>query len=494
MKKTPKNPKTKRSANVDKTKNFVIDTNVLIQDAHALVNFAEHNVYVPHEVIEELDGFKKGDDDRSYQARETFRLIDQKFPNASTLNGGYRKPAGGLVRFIGPDAAALAKVALKFPDVNKSDNRILASALTLKLQGKAVIVVSRDGGVRTKARILGMEAEDLERDKVHEDDVKKQEVRLTFPATDHQIQCMQSTGELQVEPALTERLDKIFAAYLMLDNTDKPGKMIPARYLGVGKFRKLKYAGDIHIHGGRTLSPKNVEQAYLFDALHDPTIKLITVTGKAGTGKTLAAIAAGLEQVEDGTYDKLLVGRAIMPMGNDVGFYPGDKFEKMLPWARPLIDNLEFLLSPRHQANAKPAQFENKVQSDRKQSKRPPQGQQPGFVKPMRPHELLIAQGKLDLEVLAHIRGASISNAFFVVDEMQNTTRHEAKTVVTRMGANAKLVLTGDPNQIDCQYVDSLSNGLVHTMVSMRGDPEHVHINLIKGERSRLAESAAKRM
>ncbi len=492
-----KNRKTNRKNNVGGSliKNFVLDTNVLIQDASALVNFAEHNVWVPHEVLEELDGFKRENDDRGYQAREAFRLIDQILPDTASVKRGYTKPAGGTVRFVRPNPKATKTLSTEFPDLEKADNRILAAALSLKLRGfKNVIMVSKDGNVRTKARILDLGAEDLQRDKVHEKELKPQSELVEMALADSQIQAMMSTGEIQIDPAETADLDKDFVTYLVFTNVDKPGKTVPARYLGKGRFRKLR-TDKIAIRGGREIGPKNLEQVFLFDALRDPTVTLITVDGNAGTGKTIASIGCGLFQVQEGHYDKLLVGRAIMPQGNDVGFLPGSKDEKLASWVRPAIDNIEYLMPQRRRPEDNGPQFANKRQSQRKQKPQQQHYQQGGELgRELRPHERLIKEGLLELEILARIRGASISNAFFVADEVQNLNRLQAKTLVTRMGFNSKLVMVGDRDQIDAPYVDRLSNGLAHTIVSMRGDPEHVHITLRKGERSRLAEAAAKRM
>jgi PhoH-like ATPase len=280
-------------------------------------------------------------------------------------------------------------------------------------------------------------------------------------------------------------------AYVLLRNQEEHSHGVPARHIGNGEFVTLR-RDHITIRGGRHLQAANLGQRFFLDALFDPDITLITVYGKAGTGKTLLSVGAALEQVQSGDYEKMLITRVIMPTGKDIGFLPGRMEEKMQPWVQPAYDALEQLLAkPR-----KPEHFEQKRQSKRKagdpglSDRSGPQ--QPGKV--ARPYEPLMAAGLLEVEAIAHIRGRSIPRAIFIVDEAQQLTPHEAKTLVTRMGKGAKIILIGDLAQIDNPYVDAHTNGLVFTRNRLQGQPFMAHINLFKGERSIMAEVAANLM
>jgi PhoH-like ATPase len=251
----------------------------------------------------------------------------------------------------------------------------------------------------------------------------------------------------------------------------------------------------VTIRNGRSLQAANLGQRFFLDALYDPSITLVTVYGKAGTGKTLLSVGAALEQVQTGEYEKMLITRVIMPTGRDIGFLPGRMEEKMQPWVQPAYDALDLLLSrPR-----KPEHFEKKKQSKRKtdgpsSSVAAPQQSQNQGGKFARPYEPLMQAGVLEIEAIAHIRGRSLPRAIFIVDEAQQLTPHEAKTLVTRMGKGSKIILIGDLAQIDNPYVDAHTNGLVFTHNKLQGQPFMAHVNLFKGERSEMAEVAANLM
>jgi PhoH-like ATPase len=278
--------------------------------------------------------------------------------------------------------------------------------------------------------------------------------------------------------------------YVLLRNEEEHTHGLPARHLGGGEFCKLRQ-DRITIRGGRTLTAANLGQRFLLDALYDPELTLITVYGKAGTGKTLLSVGAALEQVQCGDYEKMLITRVIMPTGRDIGFLPGRMEEKMQPWVQPAYDALEQLLAkPR-----KPERFDSKKQSVRKsQAGGAPAPVAPPTGKSARPYEPLMQAGVLEIEAIAHIRGRSIPRAIFIVDEAQQLTPHEAKTLVTRMGKGSKIILIGDLAQIDNPYVDAHTNGLVYTRNRLKGQPFMAHVNLFKGERSEMAEVAANLM
>ncbi len=286
-------------------------------------------------------------------------------------------------------------------------------------------------------------------------------------------------------------------AYVLIRNEEEHTHAIPARHLGDGHFVKLRH-DSISIRGGRSLKAANLGQRFFLDALFDPEITLLTVYGKAGTGKTLLSVGAALQQVQEAVYEKMLITRVIMPTGRDIGFLPGRMEEKMQPWVQPSFDALELLLSrPR-----KPEQFANKKQSARKSHphSRPNEAPAPqsnaglGGPKSMRPWEPLMQSGVLEVEAITHIRGRSLPNAIFIVDEAQQLTPHEAKTLVTRMGRGSKIILIGDLAQIDNPYVDAHTNGLVFTRSRLQGQPFMAHVNLLKGERSEMAEVASNLM
>jgi PhoH-like ATPase len=253
-----------------------------------------------------------------------------------------------------------------------------------------------------------------------------------------------------------------------------------------GNFQALQRE-NVNIRGGRSLQALNLGQRFLLDALYDPAISLLTVYGKAGTGKTLLSVGAALEQVQEGEYEKILITRVIMPTGKDIGFLPGRVEEKMQPWLQPSYDALEYLMAkPR-----KPEAFEGKKVSHRKTS---PSAQGGGPDKRVKPYEPLLQSGLLEVEAITHIRGRSIPRSIFIVDEAQQLTPHEAKTLVTRMGKGSKMIIIGDLSQIDNPYVDAHTNGLVYTRNRLQGQNFMAHVNLFKGERSAMAEVAANLM
>jgi PhoH-like ATPase len=346
--------------------------------------------------------------------------------------------------------------------------------------------------MQLKARALGLDAQDYRTDRVEDNDIRRTQRRSTqeeYEAIDipgHTLQAFASQEHIvlpQVKGLLPNQ-------YVLLRNEDEHSHGVPARHLRDGEFLKLHH-DHITIRGGRTFQAANLGQRYLLDALYDPSITLVTVYGKAGTGKTLLSVGAALEQVQNGDYEKMLITRVIMPTGRDIGFLPGRMEEKMQPWVQPAYDALEQLLHrPR-----KPEHFDKKKQSARKTS--PPQfpaGNGAPASKIARPYEPLMQAGLLEIEAIAHIRGRSIPRAVFIVDEAQQLTPHEAKTLVTRMGKGSKIILIGDLAQIDNPYVDAHTNGLVFTRNRLQGQPFMAHVNLFKGERSEMAEVAANLM
>ncbi len=497
-----------KTAPAPSAKHYIIDTNVLIHDPGSPFQFEENTVWIPVEVFEELDRFKSESSTRGANAREVHRRLSELFKDAEDMKRGVKLQNGGrirvclnpLARFDGQgwhlvsESPRFQLLHDLFPDMTLTDNRILAAACAVADSEDApAILVTKDLNVMLKARTLGLEAQDYRTDRVDDGDIprtmrKMDEEYETLDVPGHTLQAYASQESMNIEKA------REFVAnhYLLVRNEEEPSHAIPARHVGEGELRKLR-RDRITIRGGRWLSALNLGQRFFLDALYDPALSLITVYGKAGTGKTLLSVGAALEQVQSGEYEKMLITRVIMPTGRDIGFLPGRMEEKMQPWVQPAFDALEVLLTrPR-----KPEQFQNKKQSKRKSDDHQPQPQpqQPGLQKTVgRVWEPLMASGQLEIEAITHIRGRSIPNAVFIVDEAQQLTPHEAKTLITRMGKGSKMILIGDLGQIDNPYVDAHTNGLVYARNRLQGQPWMAHINLFKGERSEMAEVAANLM
>jgi PhoH-like ATPase len=489
-------------------KYFVLDTNVLLHDPHSMFCFQEHVVWIPVEVLEEMDKFKSENTTRGANAREVHRKLNERFPGAAQMREGVSLENGGRLRVCvdaalhygrgsgagKPGTRADAAQSL-FPDLARMDNRILATAAHLADQyAGATILVTKDLNLQLKARAIGLEAQDYRTDRVEDDqDIR----RIQRPGTDEsyetlllphsQLQAFSSEGHARIDIGERKFLHN---QYLILCSPDAPKGVVPARYEGSGRFQKL-HRDHVNIRGGRNLQALNLGQRFLLDALYDPSISLVTVYGKAGTGKTLLSVGAALDQVQQGEYEKMLITRVIMPTGKDVGFLPGRIEEKMQPWLQPSYDALEYLLArPR-----KPEQFEGRKASTRKstQAAGKPGGDGAAATK-QKPYESLLRSGVLEVEAITHIRGRSIPRSILIVDEAQQLTPHEAKTLVTRMGKGSKIVLIGDLGQIDNPYVDAHTNGLVYTRNRLQGQDFMAHVNLFKGERSPMAEVAANLM
>lgn len=496
-----------QSIPMSERKNFVLDTNVLLHDPHSMFCFQEHVVWIPVEVLEELDKFKSENTTRGANAREVHRKLNERFPSASQMHDGVALEGGGALRVCvnaalsyaggtwketgaSPRAAAAHAV---FPDLSRMDNRILATAAHLSdSEASRVILVTKDLNLQLKARALGLDAQDYRTDRVENDqDIRKTQRQSaaeeyeTVEVPWQRLQAFASEGHLQIDLEGRTFLNNQYVAF---NSPESPKHGLPARYVGGGNFRALDRE-NINIRGGRSLHALNLGQRFLLDALYDPSITLVTVYGKAGTGKTLLSVGAALEQVQQGEYEKMLITRVIMPTGKDIGFLPGRLEEKMQPWLQPSYDALEYLMAkPR-----KPEAFEGRKASSRKAVANAPRSGGSAETR-VKPYEPLLQSGVLEVEAIAHIRGRSIPRSVFIVDEAQQLTPHEAKTLVTRMGKGSKMILIGDLGQIDNPYVDAHTNGLVYTRNRLQGQEFMAHVNLFKGERSAMAEVAANLM
>ena len=434
-------------------KNFILDTNVLLHDPQSLFKFEENNIVIPITVIEEVDRFKKDMNETGRNARMVSRILDSMREKGS-LAAGVTMPGGGTLR-IEMFAEKYFKNLPVDLRVDNGDNRIIAVAQDVRdrFPDMETIFVTKDSNLRIKADAIGLIAEDYESDKVDIQDLYSgtRSIEVSPEAVDRFYG--QGWLEAPVEMAPNEFITIVDSANpnhsAICRNDPANSRIVPVR----------KVAKE----GIWSLFPRNREQSFALDVLMDDSIKLVTLVGKAGTGKTLLAIAAGLHKTaEENIYNRLLVSRPVFPMGKDLGFLPGDIEEKLTPWMQPIFDNVELLISGH--------------ESEKRHSK--------GYKE-------LMAMGLLDIEPLTYIRGRSIPNQYLIVDEAQNLTPHEIKTIVTRVGEGTKIVLTGDPYQIDNPYVDSSSNGLTYLVEKFKGERIAAHVTLTRGERSELAELAA---
>ncbi len=433
-------------------KHFVLDTNVLIHDPRAIFQFTDNEVVIPIFVLEEVDQFKKEASERGRNAREVARLLDALRESGARLSDGVTLPdTGGRLRV----ASAARQVPTTLRESQIADHLILMVALDVRdfAKDEATIFVTKDVNLRIRADALGLTSMDYEAEQIDIDELYSGMTEMPVAGAD--VDAFYAQGALP----LTENGLKA-NQYVLLRDRDNPSHSAIGRFDGAAKklvpLRKLR-------DGVWGIRPRNKEQHCALDLLLCDDIKLVTLIGKAGTGKTMLALAAGLQKVvEEQLYSKLLVSRPIFPLGRDVGYLPGDIEEKLNPWMQPIYDNVEFLMGLSKQERGKGRSYQE-----------------------------LIDLGYIEIEPLTYIRGRSIPNQFIIVDEAQNLTPHEVKTIITRVGEQTKVVLTGDPYQIDNPYVDATSNGLTTVVEKFKGEPVAGHVTLSKGERSALAELAS---
>lgn len=434
-------------------KNFVLDTNVILHDFKCIYNFQENDIYIPIVVLEELDKFKKGNDELNYNARQFARELDSISDNDFFKKGASLGEGLGRL-FIALPQEPSEKVQKAFIE-KIPDHRILAFTdyLSQKDKRHKTILVTKDINLRMKARALDLLSEDYYNDKITNKDIFDKE-QDTFEGVDGAIiDRMYSTAAGVPLNTLPFAKDILPNQYFILKSERNS---IMARY-------NPEYETVVKVQKERAfgIEPRNSEQAFAMNALLDDNIKLVCITGKAGTGKTLLALAAALEKHNE--YKQILLARPIVALANkDLGYLPGTEKDKISPYMQPLFDNLSVI--------------RNQFGTDSRENNTILEMQQ---------------SGQLVIEALAFIRGRSLSNSYIIVDEAQNLTPHEIKTIITRAGENTKVVFTGDVQQIDQPYLDMLSNGLVYTIDKMRGQDIFAHVNLIKGERSYLSELAS---
>ncbi len=443
-----------------KRKIFVLDTNVLIHNPRAMFSFDDNHVVIPIVVIEEIDQFKKGLDEKSRNARQIGRYLDD-LRHSGSLQEGVATDTGGTIQVTVNQDVITKASKLMFMDRN--DNLIIATALYFKEKypEKQVILVSKDVNVRIKADTMGLTAENFETDTVKFDEF--------FTGWRHEELDPLLFDELKQGRFINNVFEELYPnQFVRVTKSGNGEEAITLRYnKDHNKLYRLNSYRGGDIFG---ISPRNFEQEMALDLLMDDDLKLVSLSGKAGTGKTLLAMAAGLSKVVDEEkYKRLVVSRPISPLGKDLGYLPGSKAEKFNPWMQPIYDNMEIILSS----------HDEKGMSDPKSKKKP------GL-------EDFMDYGFLELEPLTYIRGRSLPDQFIIIDEAQNLSPHEMKTIITRAGKNTKVVLTGDPYQIDIPYLDAISNGLSVAVEKLKGESMVGHITLEKGERSALADLAAK--
>jgi len=431
---------------------FVLDTNVLLTDSNCIFNFCDGDIAIPLKVLDEIDKHKKRQDSVGVHARNIIRKLDELRELGNLFNGVELE--GGKIYVKGFDPYKLPDDL----DVENPDNQIIATALSLKESEKNsnIVLVSRDINMRVKCDALGIECADYSNDQVV-DDIEGLYTGLAQHLVDDQIidsiykdeKIHLDEEDVKLEPN----------QFLMLISNSNDKKTALVRFIGYDSpLKKI----DSYKKGVWGVRPKNKEQNFALDLLMNQDIPLVTIIGKAGSGKTLLALAAGLQQcfgetANDCKYSRVIVTKPVEPVGKDIGFLPGSMEEKMLPWLAPIQDNLKNLMG------------NDKITLD-----------------------MYMDEGKIEIEAMTFIRGRSIANAFIIIDEAQNMTKHEIKTVLTRVGEGTKIILTGDIEQIDNVYLDETTNGLTYVIDRFKEQSSSGHITLVKGERSKVATLASK--
>jgi PhoH-like ATPase len=437
-------------------KHFVIDTNVLLHNPSAIFMFADNEVVIPFDVIEELDKFKGSTDDLGRNARTVIRHLDRLREMGNLSEGVAVKETGGRVRVILEEDQKLCPGLT----INTPDNRIICCAYQLHQEGKQVIFISKDINARIKSDALGLKTEDFEAQKVDFERLFTGWREVAVPSAT--IDSLYSEKQLKLdlpEPLLANE-------FVLLKDEANEAHTALARFRGESGMLQPVRPRRGPVFG---IMPRNLQQTMALELLLDDSVRLVSLIGSAGTGKTLLALAAGMvKTLNEQVYHKLLCARPIMPLGRDIGYLPGGKDEKLTAWMQPIFDNMAYLLSNRlasengHPTHAQLSSVEQRINQ-------------------------LVESGQVVLEPLTYIRGRSIPHQFMIVDEAQNLTPHEVKTIASRVGDGTKLILTGDATQIDNPYLDSSSNGLSYLVERLKGKSIIGHITLTKSERSELA-------
>jgi len=430
---------------------YVLDTSVCLTDASSVLSFANNDIILPLKVLEEIDNHKKRQDSVGSNAREIIRKLDALREKGS-LYKGVRLGKGKGVIYV---KLCRKDDSLDGLNLHIPDNEIIGVALNQKQDNpkRKVIVVTRDINMRVKCDALGLATEDYQSNHVVKDISYMYTGFMEYLVDEPVLDRLYNEEDVYIEK---DELALMPNQFIMLVSNQNEKKTALARFFSYSQ--PLKRINGKHKSATWGVKPRNKEQMFALDLLKDCDVPVVTLVGKAGSGKTLLAIAAGLQQImETGKYKRLIISRPIQPMGRDIGFLPGSIEEKMAPWVAPIQDNLKFLMG-----------------NDKETL------------------QMYVSNGTIEVEALTYIRGRSVSNAFIIIDEAQNLTTHELKTIITRVGENTKIVLTGDIEQIDNMYIDETSNGLTHAVEKFKTYDVAGHITLIKGERSKVATLAAK--
>ena len=440
-------------------KNYVLDTSIYLTDAESIFKFSNSDIFIPLKVLEEIDKHKKRQDSVGINARKIIRILDELRAKGNLQKGIRLGKGKGLLKVVSyeciKDAPFPADLDIKIPD-----HMIIATAMAIKVEcpNRKMIVVSRDINMRVICDSVGIPAEDYDNESIVTSSDELYSGFIIYSVDDQIIDRFYNDEEIIIPEDEINNQKWHPNQYLLLVSNANDKKSAIAR------FRSHHSPIKKIIHDRLPdwkIKARNKEQSLAFDLLMDPDVKLVTLVGRAGSGKTLCAIAAGLQQTigirGENNYSRLIVSRPVQPLGKDIGFLPGSLEEKMLPWLMPIQDNLQFLLG-----NDKNAL------------------------------QMYMEKGLIELEALTYIRGRSISNAFVIIDEAQNLTKHEVKTIITRIGDGTKIILTGDIEQIDNIYVNETSNGLAHAIEKFKEYRIAGHVTFRKGERSELATLASK--
>jgi len=455
--------------NIGNRKIFVLDTNVLIHNPQSMFSFLDNVVVIPIVVIEEIDNFKKGIDEKGRNARQVGRYLDKLRMMGSLKDGVHLENNGYIIVTVSNDVKnELSKVF--FHNIN--DNLIIGTALLLKNQfpNTKVVLVSKDANVRIKADAIGLRAENYETETIVFEELFSGIIKVCISESLYTDFLEKKIIPIdQINQGTFVLYPNEFVKFYIDEKCE--GEYTSGRYSyekqGVCTLNNSKSNKEVF-----NIRARNEEQEFALDLLLDDDVKLVSIVGKAGTGKTLLAIAAGLHQViEKERYSRLVVSRPISPLGKDIGFLPGSKADKFNPWMQPIYDNMEIILNIPNEKGNNPKKNFGKKKSRLQE---------------------YIDFGIIELEPLTYIRGRSLPNQYIIIDESQNLTPHEMKTIISRAGEGTKIVITGDPYQIDIPYLDSSSNGLAVFAERLKKEPLVGHITLEKGERSKLADLATK--
>ena len=437
-------------------KNYVLDTSVYLTDADALYKFGNHDIFIPLKVLEEIDKHKKRQDSVGINARKIIRTLDELRAKGNLQKGARLGKGKGVLKAVSyevlKDVVFPSDLDLRIPD-----HMIIATAMAVRQEStRKTCVVSRDINMRVICDSIGMPSEDYTTERVVHSSDELYSGLAVHLVDDQVIDRFYEDEDILIGEDEIEGQWHPNQYVLMVSNANEKKTCLGRFYTHFQPIKKIVHS---KIPDWK-ISSRNKEQAFAIDLLMDPSVKVVSLVGRAGSGKTLCAIAAGLQQtigLRENPYDRMIVSRPVQPLGKDIGFLPGTMEEKMLPWLMPIQDNLQFLVGGNR----------NNLQ-------------------------MFMDQGKIEIEALTYIRGRSIANAFIIIDEAQNLTAHEIKTIMTRVGEGTKIVLTGDIEQIDNVYVNETSNGLAHAVEKFKEYPIAGHVTFTKGERSEVATLASK--